>query len=121
MCRDIVAFRGSWSVLAAGPGVGSPWWVQDEIAQELAGFGVDDADVEVGDQQEGSAAGVFAARRDVAQLGVVAQGHHAEAVGAVPADAIVRVQPRTGGPGGGTGGVGLGWGSSSDRAVAADG
>lgn len=52
------------------------WWaaeglvvlgrVEDQFAEELAGLGVDGADVEVGDQDEDALAGVLAAQADVA-------------------------------------------------------
>jgi hypothetical protein len=40
--------------------------VEEEFAEQFAGFGVDDADVEVGDQEVDASAGVFAAEPDVA-------------------------------------------------------
>jgi hypothetical protein len=43
-----------------------PVWVQDQVAEEFAGVGVDDPDVEVGDQGQDASAGVFAAQADVA-------------------------------------------------------
>jgi hypothetical protein len=39
--------------------------VEDELAEQLTGFGVDDAYVEIGDEHEQSPSRVFAAQPDV--------------------------------------------------------
>ncbi|MFL6144923.1 MAG: hypothetical protein ACJ72N_24040 [Labedaea sp.] len=48
--------------------------VEDEFAEELAGGGVDDADVPVGDEQQDGGSGVGSADTDVVESAVVAQG-----------------------------------------------
>jgi hypothetical protein len=52
--------------LVVGEVVGSRGWVEGELAQEFAGAGVDDADVEVGNKGEDAFALMFAAEDDVA-------------------------------------------------------
>ena len=121
---DPVCGRRGW-LLGAGAGWSAQGLVvlggvQGEFAEEFAGFGVDDADGEVGDEHPDDLAGVFAAQADVAQLGVVAQGDHAELVGAVSSDSVVRRDPWPGGLGLGSGGVGLGRGASVQGPVGAD-
>ena len=62
-CRSFRAFSGGafgrsgWLVVAAG--------VEDEFAEELAGGGVDDSDLEVLDEQDDAGSGVGSAVRDV--------------------------------------------------------
>ena len=60
--------------------------VEDRFAQELAGAGVDDADVAVEDQEQDVGAGVGASDTDVVEPSVVAQGDDAAGVDAVAAD-----------------------------------
>ena len=94
------------------------WWsaeglvvavgVEGEAAEEVAGFGVDDADVAVGDEGEDAGAGVCAAEADVSELAVVADGDDAAGVDAVAADPVVVCDAWPGGDGAGAGGVGLG-------------
>jgi hypothetical protein len=96
-------------------------WVEGELAEEFAGFGVDDAGVEIGDEDVEARAGVFAAEADVAESAVVAQGHDPGGVDAVAADAVVPVQARSGGVGLGSGGVGLGRGGAGQCPMRPDG
>jgi hypothetical protein len=59
----------------SGPAFWGAWWaaeglvvavgVEGQLAQQFAGLGVDDADVEVGDEGEHAGAGVFSAQADV--------------------------------------------------------
>jgi hypothetical protein len=65
--------------------------VEDEFAQELAGGGVDDADVAVLDQDDDAGSGVGSADADGVEACLVAQGDLACCVDAVAADAVVRV------------------------------
>jgi hypothetical protein len=86
--RDIVHV---WLGLVVAVGV------EGELAEELAGFGVDDAGVEIGDEEVDALAGVCAAEADVAESAVVAQGDDPGGVDAVAADAVVPVQAGSGG------------------------
>jgi len=51
-----------------------PVRVEDEVAQELAGGGVDDADLEILDEQDDVGSGVGSAEADVVESACVAQG-----------------------------------------------
>jgi hypothetical protein len=51
-----------------------PGGVEDQVAQEFAGVGGDDADVEVLDQEEDVGSGVGSSDADVVQAAVVADG-----------------------------------------------
>jgi hypothetical protein len=66
-------------------------WVQGEFADEFAGDGVDDADVEVLDEQDDAGSLVGSAHADVVQPAAVAQGERAGLVDAVVADPVVGV------------------------------
>jgi hypothetical protein len=65
--------------------------VEGELAQELAGGGVDDPDVEVADQEQDAGSGVGAADADVVELPGVAECDLAGVVDAVGADPVVGV------------------------------
>ncbi|OLT53560.1 hypothetical protein BJF88_11065 [Cellulosimicrobium sp. CUA-896] len=80
--------------------------VEDEVAQEFSGGGVDDADLELVDEQQDVGSGVGSADADVVQAPVVAQGDDACFVDAVLAHAVVRVV--AGGAGGGFRACGVG-------------
>jgi len=56
---------------------GSRGWGRDELGQEFAGGGVDDADVEVVDREEDLGSGVGSADADVVESSVVAEGETA--------------------------------------------
>jgi hypothetical protein len=73
----------------AGPGVGSPWWGQGELSQELAGGLDDDADVPVLHEQQDVGSGVGSSDADVVQAAVVADGDRAGVVDAVAADPLM--------------------------------
>ena len=75
-------------------------WVDGELAEELAGGGVDDADVEVLDEQEDVGSGVGSPDSDVAQSAGHAQGDGACLVDLVLADSVVGLDGRTGAGGG---------------------
>ena len=65
--------------------------VEGQVAQESAGGGVDDADVQVLDEHDDVGPGVGPADADVVEPAVVAQGDDAGGVDAVAADAVVGV------------------------------
>ena len=65
--------------------------VEREVAEDLAGGGVDDADVEVVDEEHDVGSGVVFADSDVVEAAVVAQGDRAGSVDFVVADAVVGV------------------------------
>jgi len=64
---------------------------EGELAQEFSGRCVDDADVELVDEQQAVGSGESSADSDVVQASGVAQGDDACIVDAVLADAIVKV------------------------------
>jgi hypothetical protein len=66
-------------------------WFGDEVAQDLAGGGVDDGDVEVLDEQDDVGSGVGSANAEVAEAARDAQGDAAGFVDLVAADAVVGV------------------------------
>src|SRR6185437_7130033 len=108
---------GSWCFLwpagwAAG-GLVVPGRVEGELAQELAGAGVDDADVQVLDQEQDAGSGVGAAGADVVEPAVVAEGNEPGGVDAVGADTVVGVGGPVAGAGLGAAGVGSGRGSAA--------
>ena len=84
-------WSAGWLVVAGG--------VEGEVVEEFAGGGVDDADVEVGDEQEDGGSGVGSPDAEVVEAAVVAQGDFAGAVDAVVADAPVGVGVAAGGGG----------------------
>ena len=63
--------------------------VEGEVAEEFSGGGVDDPDVEVGDEHEDGGSGVGSADADVVEAAVDAEGDAAGLVDAVGADAVV--------------------------------
>ena len=63
--------------------------VDGEFAEEFAGGGVDDADVEVVDQHQDVGPGVGSADADVVEAAVDSEGDAAGLVDAVGADAVV--------------------------------
>ncbi len=91
---------GRWAVVAGGVG--------DEVAQEFAGGGLDDADVEVVDQQQDGGSGVGPADADVMQAAADAEGDGSGVVDAVAADPVVGVAAAVAESGFGSGGVGGG-------------
>ena len=64
-------------------------WVDFEVAEKFSGGGVDDADVEVVDEQDDVGSGVGPADADVVESAVNAQGDDAAGVDAVVSDACV--------------------------------
>jgi hypothetical protein len=88
-----------------------PGWVDDQVADEFAGGGVDDADVQVVDEHEDRGSGVVAADAGVVERAADPQGEFAVGIDAVGADAPVGV----GGPVAGQGfGPGLAGGGQGD-------
>jgi hypothetical protein len=49
-------------------------WVEGEVAEEFAGFGVDDPDVQVLDEEQDAGLGVGPADADVVEPAAVAEG-----------------------------------------------
>ena len=87
--------------------------VDGEFAEEFAGGGVDDADVEVVDQHQDAGSGVGPADADVVEAAVDAEGDAAGLVDAVGANPVVVVgSAQLIGAGLGSGGVGGSWGCS---------
>jgi hypothetical protein len=85
--RGVFLLPAGW---AAG-GLVVPVGVEDQFAEELAGVSIDDADLQVLDEEQDAGAGVGAADADVVELSVVAEGDEAGRVDAVGADAVVGV------------------------------
>jgi hypothetical protein len=77
------------------------------VADELAAGGGEDADVQVGDEHEDCGVGPAVADADVVQAAGVAQGDFAVAVDVVGADSPVDACGCAGGPGVGSGVVGV--------------
>ena len=65
--------------------------VQGQFSQQFAGEGVDDPDLEVGDEEDDAGSGVGSADADVVQVAGDAQGDDAGGVDAVVADPVVGV------------------------------
>ena len=65
--------------------------VEGEGAEDFAGGGVDDADVEVGDEHHDGGPGVGSADADLVEVAVVAECDFAAGADFVVADAVVRV------------------------------
>jgi hypothetical protein len=83
--------------------------VEGEFAQEFAGGGVDDADVEVLDEDQDVGSGVGSGDAEVVQPAVDSEGDDAGVVDAVGADPVVDLAGAVGARGGlGAGGVGGG-------------
>jgi hypothetical protein len=87
--------------------------VEDELAEELAGAGVDDSDVQVLDQEKDAGSGVGAADADVVEASVVAEADEPGLVDAVGADAVVGVGGAVAGTCLGPGAVGGGGGRAA--------
>jgi hypothetical protein len=66
-------------------------WVEDQLADELTGGGVDDADVEAVDQHQDGGSGVGSADADVVQPARVAEAEFAVVVDHVAADSGLRL------------------------------
>ena len=109
----------SWGAWWASGGLVVFAWVDDQVAQDLAGRRVDDGDVEVLDEQDDVGSGVGSADTDVPELAGDAEGHAAGLVDLVVADPVVGVVAAVGARGGlGQGRVvGRGGGSVRQRAV----
>jgi len=104
-------------LLLAGLGLVVPGGVEGEFAEEFAGGGVDDADVEVVDEPDHVGSGVGSSDADVVESAVVAQGDDAGVVDAVAADPVVAVGPGAGRRGLRSGRVGDGRGAAVQGAV----
>src|SRR5438128_6804844 len=104
MCRFGLLLFG-WSGWSSG-GLVVASWVDGEVAEEFSGGGVNDADVEVVDEQDDVGSGVGSADADVAEPTGDAQGDAAGFVDLVVADAVVGVVAAVAAGGGfGPGGV----------------
>ena len=84
--RHLEPLTRLWSGLANALGLVVDGWVEDELADELAGGGVDDADVAAVDQHQDGGSGVGSAYSDVVESAVVAEGDFAVGVDDVAAD-----------------------------------
>ena len=62
------------------------------MAEEFAGGGVDDSEVQVVDEHENAGSGVGSADADVVEAAVDAQGQGAVGVDAVGADSLVGIE-----------------------------
>ena len=74
-----------------------PVRVQGELADQLAGVAVDDADVQVVDEQGDCGAGQAGAEADVVEPAVVSQGDRAAGVDLVVPDPVVGESDWSGG------------------------
>jgi hypothetical protein len=72
--------------LADASGLVIDGWVEDQFADDLAGGGVDDADVEAVNQHQDGGSGVGSADADVVQSAFVAEADFAVAVDYLAAD-----------------------------------
>src|SRR5512132_3706051 len=98
-----------------------PVGVQDQFADQLTGVAVDDADVQVVDEQADRGAGEPGAEADVVQPAVVAHSDRAPSVDLVGPDPVVGGDDRAGRNGFGSGRIGLCGGAPAQRAVRLDG
>jgi hypothetical protein len=85
------AGRSWWGAGWAAGGLVGAGGVEGELAEEFAGGGVDDADVQVLDEEQDVGPGVGPAGADVVELAGVAQGDVAVGIEAVGADLLVGV------------------------------
>jgi hypothetical protein len=83
--------------------------VEGEVAEDFAGGGVDDADVEVGDEHDPRGAGMGSADGDVVEAAVESEGDVAAVGDAVVTDAVVGVVAAVTGASFGSGDVGDCW------------
>src|SRR5512132_3706944 len=98
-----------------------PVGVQDQFADQLTGVAVDDADVQVVDEQADRGAGEPGAEADVVQPAVVAHSDRAPSVDLVGPDPVVGGDDRAGRNGLGSGRIGLCGGAPTQPAVRPDG
>lgn len=101
---------GSW---LSAEGLVVPRGVEGEFAEEFAGRGVDDADMQAVDEFEDLGSGVLGAESDVVHSAVEAEADFAVAVDSVGQDAVVDVGAAIGGRAGFRAGVVGGGGSGS--------
>src|SRR5689334_21804512 len=85
-----VLWLAGWPAWPSG-GLVAAGGVELQVPQELAGGGVDDADVAVAGLEQDVGLGVGAADADVVELAGVAQGDGAVGVDAVGADPVMGV------------------------------
>ena len=86
MCRLL-----GWSAVWLSGGLVVAGGIECEVAEEFAGGGVHDADVEVIDEDDDGGSGVGSSDADVVEAAVVAQGDGAAAVDDVLSDSPVGV------------------------------
>src|SRR3954451_5364065 len=86
----VFGFSRWWPGWSAG-GLVVAGGIEGEVAEGLAGGGVDDADVEAGDEQEDGGSGLGHADADVVEAAGVAEGDFAGGVDVVVANAVVSV------------------------------
>jgi hypothetical protein len=117
-CRVGCGRRGllGWSGWQSA-GLVIPAGVQDQLPDELSGVALDDANVQVVDQQSDRGAGESGAQANVVHPAVVSQGDAAAGIEPVLPDPVVGGDDRAGGDGLRPGRIGLGWGAAAQRAV----
>src|SRR5258706_15489138 len=86
--------------------------VEGEVAEEFAGGGVDDADVQVVHEEDDGGSGVGSSDADVVEASVYAQGDGAAVVDGVASDSAVGIVEFSGGAGFGAGVVDDGGGGA---------
>jgi len=92
--------------LRAAGGLVTLFRVECQLAEKFAGAGVNDADVQVLDQEQDAGSGVGAAYADVVEASLVAEGDEPGRVDPVGADAVAGVGGPVAADGLGPGGVG---------------
>ena len=95
---------GGWSSWWFAGGLVVAGGIEGEVAEEFSGGRVDDADVEVLDEEQDVGSGVGSTDAEVVEVAVVAQGHGAAGVDDVVTDSVV----------GAVGGVARPWFSAHD-------
>src|SRR5215831_6721143 len=98
-------WRSGWGSVWLAGGLVVAGRVEGQVAEQFAGGGVDDADVQVLDEQQDVGSGVGSAGADVVELAGVAEGDGAGFADDVGADAVMGVGAPIAGGGLGPGGI----------------
>ena len=98
-------WRSGWGSLWLAGGLVVAGRVEGQVAEQFAGGGVDDTDVQVLDEQQDVGSGVGSADADVVELAGVAEGDGAGFADDVGADAVMGVGAPIAGGGLGPGGI----------------
>jgi hypothetical protein len=116
--RHVEPLTRLWPGFANSPALVIDGWVEDQLADELSGGGVDDANLEAVDQHQDGGSGVGSSDADVVQPAVVTQGEFAGSIDHIAADPGLRLGAGgCGRVGFGSGLVGGQWGASVQGAV----